>query len=111
MRWATMMSVACLLAAVAAAPTAGAAPSTHEVAIEGMRFNPESLTVHRGDRIVWRKKDIVPHTATGTGTGGKVFDSHTIPAGGSWTFVAGRRGTLPYVCSMHPTMKGTLTVQ
>jgi plastocyanin len=102
-----MASVAIMFVTGAAPLSAGAVPATHEVVIEGMRFKPDSLTVHRGDRIVWRNKDIVPHTATAAGA----FDSHTIPAGGSWTYVAGKRGTVPYVCTMHPTMQGTLAVQ
>lgn len=72
-----------------------------------MRFIPETLTVHRGDRIVWRNKDLVPHTVTAE----NIFDSQSIPAAGSWTYVAAKAGTLPYVCSLHPTMKATLEVQ
>ena len=97
------LAIACALGAHAA----NAAPQTHTVVIEGMRFNPETLTVHRGDRIVWRNKDLVPHTATASGA----FDSHTIAADGSWSTVATKAGTLPYGCSFHPTMKGTLEVQ
>ena len=33
---------------------------THTVTIEGMRFQPEVLTVARGDTIVWVNKDLVP---------------------------------------------------
>ena len=39
-------------------------PETHTVTIEEMRFQPERLTVARGDTIVWVNKDLVPHTAT-----------------------------------------------
>ena len=39
-------------------------PQMHTVTIEGMRFQPEMLTVERGDTIVWVNKDLVPHTAT-----------------------------------------------
>ena len=38
-------------------------PRTHTVTIDGFRFQPERLTVARGDRIVWVNKDVVPHTA------------------------------------------------
>jgi plastocyanin len=37
-------------------------PRTHTVTIEEMRFQPERLTVARGDTIVWVNKDLVPHT-------------------------------------------------
>ena len=86
---------------------ADAGPQTHTIAIEGMRFNPETLTVHRGDRIVWHNKDLVPHTATAVGA----FDSKSIAANEAWTYVAHQTGMLAYTCSFHPTMKGTLKVQ
>ena len=89
------------------ANAAETAVRTHTVVVEGFRFDPETLAVHRGDRIVWRNKDLVPHTASSHG----VFDSRSIPPGGSWTYVARKVGTLPYICSFHPTMKGTLKVE
>jgi plastocyanin len=83
-------------------------PAVHVVTIEGMQFKPAALNVRRGDRITWMNKDLFPHSATGPkGT----FDSASIPAGGSWTFVAGEAGTFTYTCQFHPTMKATLTVR
>ena len=86
---------------------AQAAPRTHTIVIEGMQFTPATLVVKRGDRVVWRNSDLVPHTATAAG----VFDSRTIAAGQSWQWVAGSPGELRYVCTLHPTMKATLVVQ
>ena len=111
-RWARAVVERALLAAaaIAAALCAGAVraePATHVIVIEGMRFVPETLTVHRGDRIEWRNRDLVPHTATATGR----FDSKAIPPSGAWATVAAKAGTLHYVCSYHPTMKGVLNVQ
>jgi plastocyanin len=91
------------LPAVAADPPA----RTHVVVIEGMRFVPDTLVARRGDRIVWRNKDLVPHTATAA----KVFDSGNIASSASWTHVARDAGTFPYVCTFHPTMTGTLRVE
>lgn len=89
------------------ANAAYAAAQTHTVVIEGFKFNPPMLTLHRGDRIVWHNEDLVPHTATSHG----VFDSRSIAPGSSWTYVARKAGTLPYVCTFHPTMRASLTVQ
>ena len=72
-----------------------------------MQFHPTSLTVHAGDRVVWRNRDLVPHTATAAG----VFDSKAIAAHASWTYTANQSGKFPYVCSFHPTMKATLAVK
>lgn len=89
-----------------AAPLAVAAPTVHAVRIEGMRFVPETLTVQRGDRIVWTNLDLVPHTVTQ-----QAFDSHALAPNASWSYVAGKPGTYAYHCTTHPTMVGTLVVQ
>lgn len=86
---------------------ASAAPTTHVITIENMRFNPDVLTVHRGDRVVWINKDLFPHTATAET---KAFDSRSIEPNASWTYVARKAGEYAYVCSLHPTMKARLTV-
>jgi plastocyanin len=81
---------------------------THTVTIEGMRFQPEVLTVARGDTIVWINKDIVPHTATSK-TGG--FDSKDIQVDKAWQYTARQRGEFAYICTFHPTMTATLQVE
>jgi plastocyanin len=78
------------------------------VTIENRRFNPEQLIVKRGDRVVWTNRDLFPHTAT---SGAGVFDSGSIAAGASWTYVTGQPGDYAYVCTFHRTMKGRLSVQ
>jgi plastocyanin len=83
-------------------------PKTHNVTIEGMRFQPEMLTVERGDTIVWVNKDIVPHTATSTSGG---FDSKDIQVEESWKFTIRKMGDFAYICTFHPTMKAMLRVE
>ena len=75
-----------------------------------MRFGPQTLTVKVGDRITWINKDLVPHTATAA-SGGKMFDSRSIASNASWTLVADKAGRYTYVCALHPTMTGILTVE
>jgi len=96
-----------LLSCSRSAPVPPPQPQTHTIVIEGMQFKPAALTVRRGDRVVWRNQDLVPHTATAA----QVFDSRTIEPGASWTYTAGKAGSLGYVCTFHPGMKGTLTVE
>ncbi|MCM2280261.1 MAG: cupredoxin family copper-binding protein [Bdellovibrionaceae bacterium] len=81
--------------------------ATHTITIEGMKFDPATLTVKRGDTIVWVNKDFFPHTATSEN---KAFDSGEIKAGASWKRVVDTKGSFTYVCTLHPTMKGSLTV-
>jgi len=82
-------------------------PATHTVTIEGVAYQPDVLVVRRGDTVVWVNKDAFPHTVTARG----VFDSHDIPAGATWKFVARKAGSFAYQCTLHPNMHGTLTVQ
>ena len=79
----------------------------HTVVIEGMQFTPASLTVKRGDTVVWVNKDFVAHTATAAGR----FDSGTIAANASWSHAARKTGRIDYVCTLHPMMKATLVVE
>lgn len=80
---------------------------THEVAIQGLLYVPETLAVRPGDVVVWTNKDPFPHTVTATG----VFDSGPIAPGKSWRFTANKTGSHPYLCTLHTTMKGTLHVE
>jgi plastocyanin len=83
-------------------------PKTHTVTIEGMRFQPEVLTVALGDTIVWVNKDLVPHTATSTAGS---FDSKEIQADKSWKYTIRKTGDFAYICTFHPTMKAMLRVK
>ena len=97
-----------LLMTLAAAAAAGAGPRVHVIVVENMRFNPEQITVARGDRIQWVNRDLFPHTATASGG---AFDSHQIAVQGTWTYVAARSGEYDYTCVLHPTMKGRIHVR
>jgi plastocyanin len=92
--------------ALACACAGPAVAARHVISIDGMQFAPASLTVRRGDSVVWVNRDPVPHTATAAGG----FDSKAIEPGKSWTYVAARRGRFAYLCTFHPTMTATLVV-
>ncbi len=91
---------------VAAADTPTSA--SHTVTIEGASFQPKVLMVKVGDSIVWVNKDPFPHTVTSRAGD---FDSHEIQPGKSWTYTAETKGTFPYICTLHPTMKAILRAQ
>lgn len=82
-------------------------PATHTVVIEAMLYAPSTLTVQRGDTVMWINQDPFPHTVTAKGG----FDSHNIAAGRSWTYTARTPGEWIYICKHHPTMKGVLKVE
>ncbi len=95
----------CLLAASCGGEAGGAAPRSHLVEMRTFAFAPAELTVAAGDTVVWRNADILPHTATAAGR----FDSGSVAAGAEWRWVA-TAGEVAYLCTFHPTMKGTVTV-
>lgn len=100
------MTLRWLAAALAFAATPVLA-ANHTIVIEGMAFAPAKVTIQRGDRVTWMNKDPFPHTATAKGT----FDSGSIAADASWTWVADKTGTFDYLCTLHPTMKAQLVVR
>jgi plastocyanin len=85
-----------------------AQPDTHTVVMEGLEFKPATLRVRAGDTVIWVNKDMFPHTAT---AGSGAFDSGQIGVDASWSFTAHRSGKHAYLCTYHPTMKGTLVVE
>lgn len=99
---------AVLLAAFLCLLSAEAAAATHHVAIEGMKFVPERIEVAAGDTIVWTNKDFLPHSVTAAAA--KV-ESGDLAQGKTFRYVARRKGEMPYICRLHPVMKGTVIVK
>jgi len=91
------------------ANAAASRPKVRAVAIRAFQYQPATVTVQVGDTVAWTNDDLVPHTATATK--GKRFDSGSIDAKAGWRYVAKQKGSYAYVCSFHPTMKGTLVVR
>ena len=109
--WRRFRAVAVALCAAGASALAFALPAsakTWTIAIADMRFQPASVTVARGDTIVWVNHDLVPHTVTSEASR---FDSHTIAPGGNWRYRATAPGRYPYACTFHPAMHATLIVK
>ena len=102
-------SLGMVMIAMAPGAAAGSAPpARHTVTIEGTAFATADLTVKVGDSVVWVNKDPYPHTATSTAGG---FDSRDIAPAKSWAYTAKTKGDFPYICAIHPSMKGTLHVK
>ena len=87
-------------------PPAAAAPRTHIIIIDKMKFGPVPPGLHVGDTIVWRNRDMVRHTATASD---KSFDVD-LPAGVSGKTVLKKSGVIPFTCKFHPGMRGVLNV-
>jgi plastocyanin len=81
----------------------------HVVEIRGMAFHPAELEIGQGDTVVWVNRDIVPHTATGSGK--PAWTTGTLVQGQSGEYVPRHSGTLWYFCELHPVMKGKLIIR
>jgi len=82
-------------------------PEIHTIEIENMKFQPELVTAHIGDTIVWINKDIVAHCVTGLGS--NAWTSSKIANGVSWKMVVS--GSTDYYCAIHQVMKGKIVVE
>ena len=89
-------------------PTSSEVPSvTHAIAIQNFAFSPSSVTIKKGDRIMWTNKDAVVHTAT-SDTGN--FDSSSLSTNKNYNRTFNTVGTFTYHCTPHPFMEGTIIV-
>jgi LPXTG-motif cell wall-anchored protein len=88
-------------------PAAKAAASA-SVTISDFKFTPDTVTVNEGDTVTWTNDGPTVHTATAEDGS---FDTGTLRKGesGSATFTSA--GTINYICSPHPYMKGKVIVQ
>jgi plastocyanin len=73
-----------------------------------MKFVPERLEVATGDTVVWTNKDFLPHSVTASEVR---VESGDLAPGKTFRFVARKKGEMPYICRLHPVMKGVLVVK
>jgi plastocyanin/mono/diheme cytochrome c family protein len=78
------------------------------IAMDGTSFEPTSFTVKVGDTVTFVNKDPFPHNVVSKAGG---FRSGDVDSDHSWQFHATKPGAFPYVCSLHPGMKGTIIVK
>jgi plastocyanin len=91
-------------ASPAASPVDGASA---EVTILNFAFDPAELEIEAGTTVTWTNDDSVPHTATADDG---AFDTGILRTGESASHRFDTRGTFPYICALHPSMTGTITV-
>lgn len=87
-------------------PAIAAAPRTHVVVIDKMKFGPVPAALRPGDTIVWLNKDMFRHTATARNGSFNV----DLPPNSRGKTIIRAKGTLPFYCKYHPAMTGTLKV-
>jgi plastocyanin len=98
--------IASTAASLCLCTSAYAAPQTHMVVIDKMKFGPVPAQLHPGDTILWVNRDLFRHSATAAN---KSFDVD-LPAGAQARMTIRASGTLAFACKYHPGMRGTLQV-
>ena len=87
---------------------AAPAGEANTVVLKDFHFSPMSLSVPAGTTVIWRNLDEEPHTvASDSG----LFRSGGLDQNDSFTFTFDRPGTYRFICSIHPSMMGTIIVK
>ena len=80
-------------------------------------YEPDELKVKKGDKILVKNVDTMPHTVTNgesstDSNSAKIFDTSIIMGGESAEIETSNidAGIYPYYCMVHPYMTGSLTI-
>jgi plastocyanin len=107
-----ILLLAAALAAVSpaalAADSAPGAGAPTVVEIRNMKFNPVTLTIAAGTKVIWVNEDNSPHTVTDKG---KVFRSAALDTKDSFSYTFEAPGEFTYYCTIHPMMVGKIVVK
>ncbi len=82
-------------------------PTSVAVSIKQMKFNPDTVTLQRGDTVVFTNNDVVDHDATALPD--SAWTSHVLHPGDSWRSVPDK--STDYFCSIHVVMRGYVKVE
>ena len=88
-------------------PSAAVSASA-SVTITDFEFAPASITVNVGDTVTWTNEGPTQHSATANDGS---FDTGIMGRGESGSHTFTEAGTIAYICTPHPFMKGTVVVQ
>jgi plastocyanin len=75
--------------------------------VKDFAFDPAAITAKVGDTVTFTNSGAAPHNAT-LDAGGCATPDIQPGSSGGLTFSAA--GTYPFHCTIHPDMKGTITV-
>ena len=95
-----------ILAAALVFFTGMASADTVQVSIKDYKFQPDQVTLKKGDTVTWTNMDAVPHDVKF-----KDAESPDMKKGETYSKTFNGTGTFDYICEIHPGMKGKVTVQ
>ena len=102
-----MFALAAVAAAGLLASAATAENQTTTVTIHNYAYDQPTITVPKGAKVTWVNQDDTPHTVVATD---KRFRSPALDTGDTFSKVYDEAGSFPYVCGLHPQMRGTVVV-
>ncbi|MFC4124811.1 cupredoxin domain-containing protein [Nocardia rhizosphaerae] len=86
------------------------APTDHTISVSDMTYSPAEITIKAGETVTWKFDDRAPHNVQGIGDKAMGINSPIITKG-EWSYTFTQPGTYRYLCSLHPDMRGTVTVE
>lgn len=87
--------------------TTGPEIKSSQVMMKGNQFDPADLTVSLGTTVTWSNADSVAHNVKASGG---AFSSGNMDPGTNFGYTFNATGTFDYACTIHPSMKGKVTV-
>ncbi|MFE1593141.1 plastocyanin/azurin family copper-binding protein [Nocardia sp. NPDC058705] len=85
-------------------------PANLTVDVGNMKYSPADATIKVGETVTWKFSDKAPHNVQGIGDKAMVINSPIIDKG-EWSHTFTQPGTYRYMCTIHPDMRGTITVK
>jgi amicyanin len=95
-----------ILAAVLIFFTGMASADTTQVSIKDYKFQPDQVTIKKGDTVTWTNTDPVSHDVKF-----KDSESPELKKGETYSRKFNEASTFDYLCDIHPYMKGKVIVQ
>jgi plastocyanin len=89
-------------------PATASGGDTVQVKMRDILFVPEKVTARVGQTVRWTNADDVAHTVKAEK--GADFESKALKKDGTYKAKLTKTGTIDYVCTIHPSQRGTITV-
>ena len=119
MRKALLLSLAALLSACASQSSPSAVspdPGSVVILIKDKSqaagvYEPSSVSFSSGSTLVFKNESEAPHNVVWQKhPGDKPLQSDLMPKGGSYSVSLDKAGLYEYICTLHPTMRGSVSV-
>lgn len=86
--------------------TISSAEDANIVAIKNFSFDPQTLKIKKGEKVVWKNNDSAPHSVVGG-----ILQGNTLSKGDEFNFTFSQAGEYNYYCGIHTSMKGKIIVE